>query len=114
MFSQQAYTRGAMKKACCVSMAMAGFIAFVSTVHADTANITPPADDDPDVRYDPDGVPLNITQKKPQRATPEEMAAGRKAREQASLDKDWLLRAYEKQLQTHSSTSTAVDRNANP
>jgi hypothetical protein len=106
-----------MKKACCVSMALAGLIAFVSTGHADTvvsSSSASSADDDPNVRYDPDGVPLSVTEKKSARATPEEIAADRKVRAQAELDKDWLLRAYEKQLQTHSTTSTSVDKNANP
>ena len=94
-------------------MAMAGLMAFVSCVHADPTSGSG-RDDDPNLQYDRDGVPLNITMQKVQRATPTEIAADRKAREEAALEKDWLLRAYEKQLQTHSVTSTAVDRDANP
>ena len=92
---------------------MVGLVVIVSTARADTTYATP-SDDDPDLRSDPDGVPLNVTQNRFQRATPEQIAADRKARQAAALDKDWMLRAYEKQLQTHAETSTAMDRSANP
>ena len=102
-----------MKKVCCVSTILAGLIAFASAARADNTITPTSTDDDAAVQVDADGVPLNITQKS-QRATPQEIAADRKARAQAALDKDWLVRDYEKQLQTHSATSTALDRTANP
>jgi hypothetical protein len=114
MFSVQAYTEDAMTKVRTLSVAVVGFFAFASMARADPPPLMTPADDDPNIRFDPDGVPLNITKKQAVRATPEEIAAYRKQRAQAAADKDWLLRAYEKQLQTHEATSSTEDQRANP
>jgi hypothetical protein len=103
-----------MMKARYFLVAVLGFFAFASVTRADPPPLMTPADDDPNIRFDPDGVPLNVTKKAAARATPEEIAAYRKQQDQAAADKDWLLRTYEKQLQTHDVTSSTEDQRANP
>jgi len=61
--------------------------------------------DNPYSQYDPDGVPMSISQgtpgKKPRAPTPEEIEAYRKQQEQTAYEKNWLLRGYEEQLRLH-------------
>jgi hypothetical protein len=103
-----------MKRVRSSLLAIVGLLAFVPSLRAEDPPLTTPPDDDPNIRFDPDGIPLNLTQKKAQRATPDEIAAYRKKQQQAALDKDWMLRAYEQQLKTHAATSSQQDQNANP
>jgi hypothetical protein len=103
-----------MKKGCSLSAAILGFIAFACVAPADPTEPTGPDGGDPNIRYDRDGVPLTVTQKQADRATPEQIAAARKQQIQAALDKDWLLRGYEKQLQARAAASANQDPSANP
>jgi hypothetical protein len=60
--------------------------------------------DNPYSQFDPDGVPLAITQptmRKRGGVTAEDMDNARKREEQAVIDSNWLLRAYEEQLRLH-------------
>jgi hypothetical protein len=100
-----------MKKGSSLSAAVLGFIAFAGIAHAD-----PPELDggDPDIRYDRDGVPLSVTQKPVDRPTSQQIAAARKQQVQAALDKDWLLRGYEKQLQARAAANATQEPSANP
>jgi hypothetical protein len=110
-----------MKKVRYVCAATFGLIALAGVAQADpdttdSATVMTSPEDAPTVHYDPDGVPLAVTEKQPRRATPEQIAAYRKEMAKAAADKDWLLRAYEKQLQTHEAAGTTATEfsNANP
>jgi len=56
--------------------------------------------DNPALQVDPDGVPLSVL-RPDTRPSPGEIEVERKRQEQAALNRDWLLRGYEKQLQDH-------------
>jgi len=60
---------------------------------------------------DPDGVPLNLTQKHDQPLTQDQLDALHKEQQRAQQDKNWLLRNYERQMQTHSILSQGQQSN---
>ena len=97
-------------------MRMAHYLTFALgcvLLSARVAHADPPAanpNDNPALQMDPDGVPLSVTHPDT-RLTPEEAEAERKQQEQAAIDKDWLLRGYEKQLHDHSDSSQTQDSN---
>jgi hypothetical protein len=103
IFSQQAYSWEAMKKACLHSPWSAGlFIAFLA------APLSAWCDVDPDAytQADPDGVPIAVSHLQYQ-PTPQELAERRLLRKQADADQDWLVRGYEKQLQDRSASEAS-------
>jgi hypothetical protein len=51
---------------------------------------------DPNLLLDPDGIPLSVTHPQDRPATQDEIEADLKRQQQAALQKDWLLRDYEK------------------
>ncbi len=93
-----------MKNARLLSVAVLGFCAFATGAIADPTSADSQAD--PYTQTDPDGVPLFITQGHAARLTPQEIDALKKNQAQAADDKNWLVRGYEKQLQSHTANST--------
>jgi hypothetical protein len=80
--------------------------AIAGTSYSD-ANTT----DNPYAQYDPDGVPLTITQGRRRRPpSAAEMEATRKAQAQIAYERNWLLRGYEEQLRLRQAQSSP-DRN---
>ena len=92
-----------MKNARYLAATIVGLFAFADTATADPSDSAPT--DSPYTQYDPDGVPYAATRPQERKFTPEEIAAIQKAQEKAALDKDWLLRTYERELQSHSRNS---------
>ncbi len=92
-----------MKIARYVSIGMLGL--FVVTIRASAD----PSDDVPEVnpytQYDPDGVPLAVTQPHPKPLTQDQINEIRKEEQKAAFDKNWLLRNYEQQLQARAAKS---------
>jgi hypothetical protein len=74
-----------------------------------------PSDQDtnPYTQYDADGVPISDTRPQTQQLTPEEISAIRKQQQKAEQDKDWLLRNYERQLQSHDAANSGRVQNSN-
>ena len=99
-----------MKIARYVPIGMLGL--FVVTIRASADPTAPDPVDNPYTQYDPDGIPLAVTHPQPQRLSQDELDAIHKQQEQAALDKNWLLRNYEKQLQARAANSPE-DQSAN-
>ena len=99
-----------MKIARYVSIGMLGLFVVTSRTSADPT-VSEPVDN-PYTQSDPDGVPLAVTHPQPQRLTQAQIDAINKQEEQAALDKNWLLRNYEKQLQARAAKSSE-DQSAN-
>jgi hypothetical protein len=98
-----------MKSSRYVLVVVLGFIACLSVARADSDSDSP----EDAVKYDRDGVPLAILQPKAPQLTPDQIATIRKEQAQAALDKDWLVRGYEKQLQLNSSGKPGGDQSSN-
>jgi len=88
-----------MKNARYLVVTTIGLLAFANPAIAESD--TPPSVDNPYTQYDPDGVPYAATRPQDRELTPDEIAAIQKAQAKAALDKDWLLRTYERQMQSH-------------
>jgi len=89
---------------------------FVITIGASADPSTSDPADDPYASYtksDADGVPLSVTRPQPQRLSPEAIRAIHKQLEQAALDKNWLLRNYEQQLQAHAAANSSGEQDTN-
>ena len=99
-----------MKIARYVSIGMLGL--FVVTIRASADSTVSDPADNPYTQYDPDGVPLAVTHPQPQRLSPAQIDAIHKQQGQAALDKNWLLRNYEKQVQARAAKSPQ-DQSAN-
>jgi hypothetical protein len=79
---------------------------FVPVLGAGAAPTAPDPEENPYAQADPDGVPIAVT--RPQKkATQEEVEALHKAQVEAELNKNWLLRSYEQQLQNHDAADPA-------
>jgi hypothetical protein len=100
-----------MKMACYLSIATVGLFFAATGANADPSVSDP--SDNPDLQCDPDGVPLSVTQPQSQQLSAEELKAARKQEEKAALNKDWLLRNYERQLQAHVPANSTGDQDAN-
>jgi hypothetical protein len=94
-----------MKNARYLSMTALGILFFARASNADP--VVSDAADNPYTQVDPDGIPLNVAHPLDKPLTPDEMSALHKAQEKAALDKDWLVRNYERQLQAHAAKSGA-------
>ena len=84
----------------CVLVAVIGLFALTTTAIADPD----PEADNPNLQYDPDGVPLSVTKPRPEQLSPDEIAAFRKQQAQAELDRNWLVRGYESELKKNSNS----------
>jgi len=96
-----------MKKARCVSVAVLGLLVSAFTLKADSADSnssTPDSASNPYTQYDADGVPLALTKPQGPRLSQEDIDDLHREQVEAARNKDWLLRGYEKQLQSHAST----------
>jgi len=99
-----------MKIARYVSIGMLGLFVVTTKASADTPVSDPT--DNPYTQTDPDGVPLAVTHPQPQRPSQAQLDAIHKQQEQAALDKNWLLRDYEKQVRARAAKSSE-DQSAN-
>ncbi|HEV3271554.1 MAG TPA: hypothetical protein VGZ93_05175 [Candidatus Methylacidiphilales bacterium] len=93
-----------MKMACYLSIATVGLFVAATGACADPA--APDPRDNPDFQVDPDGVPLSLTQPKNQQLSGEQLKEARNHEEKAALDRDWLLRNYEHELQAHAAADS--------
>ena len=103
-----------MKIARYLPMAILGLFVIALRASADPS-ASDPADNPyaPYTKSDADGVPLSVTQPQSRRFSPEEIRAIRKLQEQAALNKNWLLRTYEQQLQAHAAANSSGEQDAN-
>lgn len=92
-------------------VALLGLYLAAPGASADPISSTP--DDSAYAQDDADGVPLVVRQRQPQQLSPEQIEAIHKRQGQAAQDKDWLVRGYEQQLQTHPAVNSAQDQNSN-
>lgn len=99
-----------MKEARYVSVALLGIFVVATAAKADPSDSS--SGNNPYLQTDADGVPLSMTPQQSERLSPEDVNALRKEKERSARDKDWLLRAYEQQLQNHAGT-TSQDQSAN-
>jgi hypothetical protein len=99
-----------MKIARYVSIGMLGLFVVATGASADPSDSIP--DVNPYTQFDPDGIPLAVTHPQPQRLSQAQIDAIHKQQEQSVLDKNWLLRNYEKQLQVRAANSPE-DQSAN-
>jgi hypothetical protein len=97
-----------MKNMRYVLVAVLGCFALTAVTRAD-----PDDSSNPNLQSDADGVPVSMSRPKAPQLTPEDIAAIRKQQVQAALDKDWLLRNYERQLQKNASGKPGDDSSAN-
>jgi len=105
-----------MKIACYLSVATVGLFFAATGAKADpqaTDSSASDPSDNPNLQCDPDGVPLSITPSQSQQPSEEELKAARQQEQTAALNKDWLLRGYEQQLQAHAAANSPEDQNAN-
>jgi hypothetical protein len=107
-----------MKIARYLSMTVLGLVAVTTRASADSSASDPannPSDpaDSPYAQYDPDGVPLSVTQPQSAPLTQDEIKAIHKQQQEATLDKDWLLRNYEQQLQARAAANPSEEQGAN-
>jgi hypothetical protein len=100
-----------MKNARYLWVTALGLFVFASEAGADPASTDPV--DNPNLQYDPDGIPLSATRDKPRQFTAEEISAIQKAEQKAALDKDWLLRNYERQMRAHAAANAGEDQSSN-
>jgi len=75
------------------------------------SNDTAP-EENPDAQFDPDGVPLSVSHPDAQ-LSDTDLAAYRQQLQQAALDKDWLLRDYEQELQHNAKTNPSNNQSNN-
>jgi len=105
-----------MKIARYLSITMLGLFVFTIEANADPTDSVPSASDPNDnlfIQPDPDGVPLSVTQPQSRQLTQEEVNEIHKRQVRAALDKNWLLRGYEQQLQTHAAANSSRNQDAN-
>ena len=91
-------------------MGTLGFFVVATQASADSTVSEPT--DNPYTQTDADGVPLAVTHPQAQRLSQAQIDAIHKQQEQAALDKDWLLRDYEKQVEARAAKSSE-DQSAN-
>jgi hypothetical protein len=91
-----------MKRASLLCLSGLGFCGVMSWM----AIATTRADNDNSVytETDADGVPISVTHPELKPATDAQIAAQRRQLERAAWDKDWLMRAYQKQLQARAAS----------
>ena len=99
-----------MKIARYASMGMLGLFVVATRAGADSSASLPEVN--PYTQYDPDGVPLAVTRPQSKPLSQEEISTIQKQQEQADLDRNWLLRGYEQQLQARDGKS-AGDQSTN-
>jgi len=99
-----------MKNVRHLPVALLGLFVIASTAKADPSDDSP--DSNPYTQYDADGVPLSVTQAQPRQPSPDEIKEAQQAQAKAEADKNWLLRAYEQQMQSHAANSSE-DQSAN-
>jgi hypothetical protein len=99
-----------MKNARLLSVAVLGLCAFAPGAIADpTSTDSKP---NPYTQTDADGIPLSVMQPRANR-TPEELDAIQKKQAQAALDKNWLVRGYEQQLQSRAEANSSTEQSGN-
>lgn len=100
-----------MKIARYLSIPMLGL--FVVTTGASADPSSSDTSDSPYTQTDPDGVPLSVTQPQSRQLSRSELNAIHQQQQQAALNKDWLLRSYEKQLAAHAADQSPADQDTN-
>jgi hypothetical protein len=100
-----------MKIAHYLSISMAGIFIVSSTASADPNS--PDTAGNPYLQVDADGIPLVVAPDHATVPSPAELEAIDKQKQQTDLNKNWLLRNYEHQLQTHSASDASNVPRAN-